>query len=186
MASSPRQPAVFLDRDGVINRDDGFTFRHLIEGDFAGCRAPPPRCAGSDKAGYWVFIASNQSGVARGLYTEDDLVKLHAWMVAELAAQGARIDDARYCTFHPEGKIAAYCWDSDWRKPKPGMLLDLMSTWPVDRAASFMIGDKHSDMGGGLRTPVHRPAAPSVFRRRPRCLRGETCLIAKQRASVNQ
>jgi D-glycero-D-manno-heptose 1,7-bisphosphate phosphatase len=67
-------------------------------------------------------------------------------MLHELAQQGARIDDARYCPFHPDGKIEAYRWNSDLRKPRPGMLLDLIGNWPIDRGGSFLIGDKDIDM----------------------------------------
>jgi D-glycero-D-manno-heptose 1,7-bisphosphate phosphatase len=139
----PRKPAAFLDRDGVINYDDGYVgtrerFRWM-PGAAAGIRA-------LNAAGYFVFIASNQSGVARGLFTENDLIALHSWMLRELAAQGARIDDARYCPFHPEGKIEAYRWDSDLRKPRAGMLLDLIGNWPIERKGSFLIGDKDIDM----------------------------------------
>jgi D-glycero-D-manno-heptose 1,7-bisphosphate phosphatase len=138
-----KKPAVFLDRDGVINHDDGYVgtverFRFITGAAKAIRRL--------NEAGYFVFIASNQSGVARGLFTEDDLVKLHLWMLHELAQQGARIDDARYCPFHPDGKIEGYRWNSDLRKPRPGMLFDLIGNWPVVCKDSFMIGDRDIDM----------------------------------------
>ncbi len=97
-------------------------------------------------AGYHVFLFSNQSGVARGFFTEDELGVLFAWMRAELLAQGARIDDIRYCPHHPGGSVAGYLEDHPWRKPSPGMILDLMQHWPVRHEGSFVIGDRDSDI----------------------------------------
>jgi D-glycero-D-manno-heptose 1,7-bisphosphate phosphatase len=67
-------------------------------------------------------------------------------MIEELSRDGARIDDIRYCPYHVDGSVPEFCGDHPWRKPKPGMILDLMVHWPVDAARSFVIGDKDSDM----------------------------------------
>ncbi|MEM0985816.1 MAG: HAD family hydrolase [Pseudomonadota bacterium] len=143
MALRDHRPALFLDRDGVINVDRGyvstveaFTF---IEGAADCIRTFKER-------GWFVFVVTNQSGIARGLYTEADMFALHEHMQAVLAADGADIDRIYHCPYHEEGEIAAYRKDSIDRKPRPGMLLQAMADFPVIREQSFLIGDKQTDI----------------------------------------
>lgn len=137
------RPALFLDRDGVLNIDRGYVSR--IE-DFRWVDGAPDCIRNFNKRGWLVFVVTNQSGIARGYYTEDDMHRLHAWMTAQLEDAGARIDRIYHCPFHEAGEIARYRKDSFDRKPKPGMLLQAMADFPVRRETSFLIGDKDTDL----------------------------------------
>jgi D-glycero-D-manno-heptose 1,7-bisphosphate phosphatase len=138
-----RRPAVFFDRDGVLNHDSGYAFEpdklEWIEGAREAVKAV-------NDAGYFAFVITNQSGVARGYYEEHHVVALHRWMAEQMALIGAHIDAFEYCPDHPDGTVASYCRASDRRKPAPGMITDLVQRFPLDMTRSMVIGDKPSDM----------------------------------------
>jgi D-glycero-D-manno-heptose 1,7-bisphosphate phosphatase len=143
MVERPRRPAAFFDRDGVLNVDHGYVYSRA---NFKWIPGAIDAVKALNNAGYYVFVATNQSGIARGFYTEREMQALHDFMDGEFARAGARIDDWRHCPFHPDGTVARFKKSSDWRKPGPGMILDLMKMWPIDRGSSVLIGDKESDM----------------------------------------
>ncbi|MGY8633306.1 HAD-IIIA family hydrolase [Bradyrhizobium sp. 14AA] len=167
-----RRPAVFFDRDGVLNHDSGYTFEthklEWIEGAREAVKAV-------NDAGYFAFVITNQSGIARGYYEEQHVVTLHRWMADQMAVVGAHIDAFEYCPDHPEGTVARYCRTSDRRKPAPGMITDLAQRFPVDMTRSMVIGDKPSDIeaaqaaglpghlfeGGNLETFVRQRLNPA-------------------------
>ena len=138
-----RRPAAFLDRDGVLNEDTGYVHRsdqvRWVEGARETIRW-------LNDAGYFVFVVTNQAGVARGFYSEDHVNDLHDWMNRELRKSGAHIDCVEFCPYHPEGTVERYRQASDLRKPGPGMVTKLLSEWPVDASQSFLVGDRATDL----------------------------------------
>jgi D-glycero-D-manno-heptose 1,7-bisphosphate phosphatase len=153
-----QRPAVFLDRDGTLNHDTGYVYRSA---DFRWLPGAMSAIRQLNDSGCYVFVVTNQSGVARGIYDEAAIRDLHHWMNEELRAAGARIDDMRYCPHHPQGSIAAYRTTCSCRKPAAGMLLDLMTVWPVIREASIMIGDKESDAAAGRAAGIAAAIVPA-------------------------
>ena len=141
--SLPKSGAVFLDRDGVLNRDYGYVHDYdnweWIPGAKGSIKA-------MNDAGLYVFIVTNQSGIARGYYTEKEMFALHERMREDLRAIGAHIDAIRFCPYHPRGVVAAYRRESDWRKPGAGMLKNLCESWPIDLESSFLVGDSEKDI----------------------------------------
>lgn len=143
MIDAAQRPAVFFDRDGVLNED--YDYVHKVA-DFVWVEGAREAILHCNQRGWLVFVVTNQSGVARGYYDEADIAVLHAHMQADLAAIGAHIDDFRHCPHHPKAEVAAYRQACDCRKPEPGMILDLMRSWPVDAPRSLLIGDKQRDL----------------------------------------
>ncbi|WP_293898141.1 HAD family hydrolase [Phenylobacterium sp.] len=156
MPASPtdpiQRPALFLDRDGVLNEDQGYVYRWE---DFRWIPGAREAVAAFNRAGWLVIVVTNQSGVGRGFYTEDAVHALHAAMAADLATAGAHIDAFYHAPQHPDAEAAAYRHpDPPLRKPNPGMILQALADWPIDREASLLIGDKPSDLEAALRAGI--------------------------------
>lgn len=141
------RPALFLDRDGVINHDFGYVYREprfkFITGIFELVRT-------ANELGLLCIVVTNQAGIGRGYYTENDFLKLTGWMMAQFEKNAAKIDAVYHCPFHPTGGIGSYKKSSFDRKPFPGMFFKAASDFNLDLSQSAMIGDKLSDMQAAI------------------------------------
>lgn len=137
------RPAAFLDRDGVLNVDTGYLHRPQ---DCVWKKNVPYALSLLRKSGFMIVVVTNQSGVARGHYSESDVNALHRWMNAQLQREGANVDAFYYCPHHPDGSIKKYSVVSDRRKPAPGMLLEAIDEHGIDPSASLLIGDRETDL----------------------------------------
>lgn len=144
MASRPvLRRAAFLDRDGVVNIDRGYVYRRdefrFVPGTLAAC-------ATLHRLGLTLVVVTNQSGIARGMYTEQDYRQLTAWMVSQFAAAGAPLAGVYHCPHLPQAVVAEYRRDCGCRKPAPGMLFAAARELSIDLSRSMLFGDKPSDI----------------------------------------
>ena len=140
--------AVFFDRDGVLNVDKSYL--GFIK-DFEWMDGAKEALAYLTEEGYAIIVVTNQSGVARGYYTEDDVKVLHDWMCREAAKAGGIITAVYYCPYLEGAPVKAYDKKSDGRKPAPGMVLQAAKDYDIDLKHSFMIGDMPRDVECGQR-----------------------------------
>lgn len=144
-------PALFLDRDGVINIDHAYVFLKenfdFVDGIFELCRR-------AKECGFLICVVTNQAGIGRGYYTEADFLRLTDWMCEVFRNEGAVIDKVYFCPTHPEHGIGDYKVDSLFRKPEPGMILQAARDLDIELAKSILVGDKYSDIQAGLAAGV--------------------------------
>jgi D-glycero-D-manno-heptose 1,7-bisphosphate phosphatase len=137
-----KKKAFFLDRDGVINEDSAYPHKPedivFKDGIF-------DLCARAREKGYIIVVITNQAGVAKGYFLEEDVISLHEWMKERFAERGVEIAGFYYCPFHKNGVVEKYRADSDCRKPNPGMVLQAVRDFDIDLSQSLMVGDKESD-----------------------------------------
>jgi D-glycero-D-manno-heptose 1,7-bisphosphate phosphatase len=148
-SKSELRPAVFLDRDGVVIEDLDYAVEpndcHILPGAIEAMIELRAK-------NFLVIIVSNQSGIARGFFTEARLAEFNHHMFQELAP--AIVDGLFYCPHHPEGKVAKYSIDCDCRKPKTGLIDQACAKFPIDLGRSFLVGDKWSDVECAVRARI--------------------------------
>ncbi len=138
--------AVFLDRDGTINEEMGYINHasRFIVFDFV-----PEAIKTLNECGFLVFVVTNQSGIARGYFNEDLLLKLHTSLISKVEKEQAKIEKIYYCPHHPKEGISKYRVDCDCRKPKPGMIEKAKNEYNIDLKNSYIIGDRYKDIQFG-------------------------------------
>ncbi|WP_428943982.1 D-glycero-beta-D-manno-heptose 1,7-bisphosphate 7-phosphatase [Pantoea sp. FN060301] len=139
-------PAIFLDRDGTMNVDKGYV--HEID-NFQFIDGAIDAMKELKEMGYALVMVTNQSGIARGLFTEDTFMQLTEWMDWSLADRDIDLDGIYFCPHHPDAVKEEYRQQCDCRKPQPGMLLQAQQELNIDMAASYMVGDKVDDILAG-------------------------------------
>lgn len=138
-----KRPALFLDRDGVINVDHGYVHTpeefQFIDGIF-------DLVSAANRSGYLVVVVTNQAGIGRGYYSEEQFHKLTHWMKTKFAEHGGKIDAVYFCPHHPTEGLGIYRQDCNCRKPAPGMLLTARHDLDINLIKSIFVGDSLKDV----------------------------------------
>jgi D-glycero-D-manno-heptose 1,7-bisphosphate phosphatase len=145
--------AAFIDRDGVINEDRAYVYRsadfEFIPGSIDALRA-------LRAAGFLLVVVTNQSGIARGLFTEADYHALDVYMRERLLQAGVLLDSVQYCPHLPDAPVAQYRLDCECRKPRAGMIMAAARLLHIDTSLSVLIGDRTADVEAGRAAGVGR------------------------------
>jgi D-glycero-D-manno-heptose 1,7-bisphosphate phosphatase len=140
--------ALFLDRDGVINIEKNYLYRvedfEFIDGVFELCKH-------FQNLGFIIVVITNQSGIARGYYSQDDFLKLSSWMVDEFKKQGINISRVYHCPHHPD-----FSGECECRKPKNGMILEAQKDFDIDLKNSVLVGDSESDIEAAISSNIQQ------------------------------
>ena len=147
-----QKPAIFLDRDNTLIHDDGYIFE--IE-KFAWINGAVAALKRFHEANIPVFIVTNQGGIGRGIFSEDQMHHFNSHMIAAASKAGGCITDIAFCPHHPLSPNPAMAISCGCRKPEPGLLFSLAQKWKIDLGASVMIGDRDSDVEAGHRAGTH-------------------------------
>lgn len=146
-----KNKALFLDRDGVINREINYLIKkedvHFIPGIFELTRR-------FQQAGYLLIVITNQAGIGRGYYSEKDFLELTQWIGEQFNLRGVTLTETFYCPYHPEHGIGSYRAESPDRKPGPGMILKATEKYDIDPARSLFLGDRDTDMQAALNAGI--------------------------------
>ena len=143
--------AVFFDRDGVLNEDRGYIH---TPGEFAWMPGAIESVKWLNDTGRLVLVVTNQSGIARGVYTEEEYLAFERWISERLAEQGAHVDAWYHCPHHPTEGLGDLRTECDCRKPAPGMVLRALEEWGLRPERCVLIGDKESDMAAAAAAGV--------------------------------
>lgn len=165
---------IFLDRDGTINVEKDYL--HKIE-DFQFEEGALEGLKIFKELGYKVVVVTNQSGIARGYYTENDLQKLNNYMMEKVKEAGGEIEKCFYCPHHPEKGIEEYKVQCSCRKPESGMLLEAQKEFDIDLKNSFIVGDKISDIEAGERVGVTPVLVETGYGKKTLAKEKITCMV---------